>query len=76
VEDFAAERKFLQHYLPYLKSMRDTELVGEFVQTLKCIGYCEADRPIKDAVDYLLSCRDESVRDFSFTSSNTRMTNV
>jgi len=57
------ERRFLMYYLPYLQEAQDIELVGEFVQTLKCLGHSENEIIIQRAIEYLLSCRHESVRD-------------
>lgn len=48
------------YYLPYLQEAQDIELVGEFVQTLKCLGHSENEIIIQRAIEYLLSCRHES----------------
>ena len=55
---FEIERRFLLYYLPFLQTAEDLELVGEFVQTLKCLGHTENERVIENAVEYILARRD------------------
>lgn len=68
-EDYETERRFLLYHLPYLQIVGDVELVGEFVQTLKCFGLLESDPLICKAVDYLMSRRDSRVREFATFST-------
>lgn len=38
----------------------DVDLIGECIQTLKCLGYSESDELIRSAVKFLITTRDET----------------
>lgn len=52
------ELSFLESQLPRIIAMRDVDLVGEFVQALKCFGLSETASPVADGLDFLLNTQD------------------
>lgn len=45
----------MRYYLPYIIEASDIELVGEFVQALKCLGVPESDADIREAYKFIIN---------------------
>lgn len=59
-EEWQNELKFLRYYLPCLVEAADVELVGEFVQALRCMGVSPLDVDMLHATTFLLHARNSN----------------
>lgn len=55
--EWKTETKFLRFYLPCLVQAADVELVGEFIQALRCVGVSELEHDMLTASTFLLNSR-------------------
>lgn len=58
--EWQTETKFLRFYLPCLVQAADVELVGEFIQALRCVGVSELEHDMLAATTFLLNSRNTS----------------
>lgn len=49
------EKDFLIFYIGRIIQLQDIELLGEFIQTLKCLGISEEENVLKNALQFLMS---------------------
>jgi hypothetical protein len=60
------EKDFLIFYIGRIIQLQDIELLGEFIQTLKCLGISEEENVLKNALQFLMSKYDRKNVSCSF----------
>jgi len=53
--EWSKEKNFLEFYIGRIIQLQDIELLGEFIQTLKCLGVTEKNNVLKNALQFMMS---------------------
>lgn len=56
-EKWRRERQFLKYFLPVVIEADDIELVGEFIQALRCLGIKDSDDDVWRASRFIINSR-------------------
>ena len=56
-EKWGRERQFLKYFLPVVIEADDIELVGEFIQALRCLGIKDSDDDVWRASRFIINSR-------------------